>query len=53
METLTDIKADAKDVLLAMRSIGKKGPSEENAKLMLDKMEDLQDIVDRIDNIPE
>ena len=53
MDTLEAIKADAREVLLDMKSIGEKGPSEENARLMLDKMKDLQDVADRIDNLPE
>ena len=53
MDTLDNIKTDARDVLLAMKSIGECGPSKANAHAMLDKMSDLQDIANRIDDLPD
>ena len=53
METLDSIKSDAREILLRMKSIDEAGPSEENAKAMIDEMYNLQGVVDRIDDIPD
>ena len=53
METLEDVKKDAKNILLEMKEIGDNGPTLENAKLMINKMDELQKIADRLDNVPD
>ena len=53
MEKLDDIKADAKDILLEMKDIGERGPSKENAESMMGKMNDLTDVINRLDDVPD
>ena len=53
METLEDVKADAKDVLVEMKDIGARGPTKENAESMLEKMGELQKIADRLADVPD
>ena len=53
MDTLDNIKADARSILLEMKDIGESGPSVENAELMLSKMKELQSVADRLDSVPD
>ena len=53
MENLDDVKADAKNILLEMKGIGERGPSKENAESMMNKMNDLKNIIVRLDNLPD
>ena len=53
METLDDVKADARNILLEMKGIGEDGPTVENAEMMLGKMQELQSVADRLDVIPD
>ncbi len=53
MDTLEDIRSESIATLQDMKSIGEDGPSEENAKKMIDKMYKLQEYVNRIDNLNE
>ena len=53
MDTLEDVKADARSILLEMKRIGDRGPSKENAEAMIDKMRELRVVANRLDCIPD